>query len=225
MKNLFCCVLMVIMTMSLVACDNEKEEKNRETQKIDIVGEWVYDDSYGEKDRYIFTEWGYLYQWNEYGGKKVKYKIDKDKLCLGVDENNNMVELTYELEGTVLVLEYEDAVIELFKVDNSEKTEKEKKILEIDEKSCSTIKSCFHAAMADEDAYNDVCNESGSVIIYVEGGELEFQSKNEVDNLVKELKHSLNKLEPPQEEGKTGYRISWYSSGNGDVSNIKVITI
>ena len=93
-----------------------------------------------------------------------------------------------------------------------------------DEQACDTIKSCFNAALTNEDAYKAISN--GTV-----GSGITFSTEADISTgdtaLDDELKASLAQLEAPKESGKSKYEITWTLGGTTgkEVTNLQVNTI
>lgn len=100
----------------------------------------------------------------------------------------------------------------------------EKKALQYDEMSCTTVKSCFNAALCCEDAFQEAGKKSGEIIITFEDDNLVFVSNGDYPTIEVELESSLADLMAPKEKGKVAYQVTWKSEDR-TISSIKVVTI
>ena len=110
------------------------------------------------------------------------------------------------------------------KEDNKVAEQIDLEAIEKDSKTCDVLKSCFNAAMVDDEAYKQVVAGSGEFIILFKEGGITFSGTGNLSAVEKQLEEKiLENFEAPNETGKSGYCISW-DVENNTVKNIKVET-
>lgn len=91
-----------------------------------------------------------------------------------------------------------------------------------DKSACDTIKSCFNAAMTNEDAYKEVTGGSVSSITLTDGTSISISG---APKLEAELQSSLADLEAPKESGKSSYQVTWTIVDGTKIQDITVDTV
>ncbi len=87
-----------------------------------------------------------------------------------------------------------------------------------DRSSCDTIKSCFNAAIANEDAYKIASGGTVTSINFATASDLTG------DDLMDELAQSLADVSAPASTGSVEYSIQWDVSG-GAITNVVVMVV
>lgn len=91
-----------------------------------------------------------------------------------------------------------------------------------DQQACDTIKSCFNAAMTNENAYKAVTGGTVSSPLTFSTAANISTGSTDLDD---ELTSSLAALEAPKATGKSNYEIQWTVSANGEITGLTVTTV
>ena len=91
MKRFCLVVLLLVVTLTLSACNNEKDEK------VSVVGKWTYEQG---TYSYIFNEDGSC----EYNDMVCSYTTEGEKLKVLFTEDGSKFETVYKVEDNKLIL-------------------------------------------------------------------------------------------------------------------------
>lgn len=228
--------------------ENASEANKEEVDyKKEIIGEWESTTGYRNEEKVVFTEWGVVYAYKNGTYAKYEYEITDEVLkmvscetLINYDDYNNLVpedliltgdkERRYDLKGDYLFIYSDFRAKEYIRINNSQRTEEEKEKIQADKDSCVRLESLYNKLLRNEKYNKILIRVDGNMIITFAGDEVKFGGILTNDVLEQAIeseitdKESEYYVEPPKEDGKTGYRIKWIIV-DGRVAAFHVMTV